>query len=185
MVNAILEAAAREFVGAGYAGATTKRIAEIGGISVGSLYQYFPSKEAIAVELARRYRASRVEFARKHLEAVGEESLDAVVPTLFAAFLKAEGIRPEVYRILIDEVLRTTARTELRGFEEDLEVLVAAALRRMRPPPRVDDVDTAAFLLVRLVHAVVQAANADKPRLNTPALATEMTTMVLRYLRGG
>ena len=40
----------------------TNRIATAAGVSVGSLYQYFPSKDAIAVELLRRYRESLVEL---------------------------------------------------------------------------------------------------------------------------
>src|ERR1700736_5178789 len=48
MVETILEAAARVFVREGYARATTNRIAAAAGISVGSLYQYFPGKDAIA-----------------------------------------------------------------------------------------------------------------------------------------
>src|ERR1700722_2109912 len=54
-VDAILEAGAQIFERLGYAGATTNRIAERAGVSIGSLYQYFPSKDAILVALARRH----------------------------------------------------------------------------------------------------------------------------------
>ena len=51
MVEAILTAAARVFVEDGLDGATTNRIAEVAGVSVGSLYQYFPNKQALASAL--------------------------------------------------------------------------------------------------------------------------------------
>src|SRR4051794_7785660 len=54
-VDAIVEAAARVFEGHGYAAGTTNRIAERAGVSVGSLYQYFPNKDAILVALMRRH----------------------------------------------------------------------------------------------------------------------------------
>src|SRR5687767_1375689 len=54
MVDAILDAAARVFVEDGLEAATTNRIAREAGVSVGSLYQYFPSKQAVLVELHRR-----------------------------------------------------------------------------------------------------------------------------------
>ena len=54
-VEAILVAAAQVFRRQGYAGATTDRIAERAGVSVGSLYQYFPNKDAILVALTERH----------------------------------------------------------------------------------------------------------------------------------
>jgi AcrR family transcriptional regulator len=180
-VDAILEAAAREFASAGYEAATTNRIAEAAGTSVGSLYQYFPSKDAIAVELARRFRAGRLAFVRAQLEPVGEKPIESVVRAMFSSFLQADGIRPELYRVLIEQVLRTSAG-ELRGYEEKLEALVASALRRVQPPPQLEDFDLAAFMLVRLVLALVHSANADRPRYNTPALANELTKLVVAYL---
>jgi AcrR family transcriptional regulator len=180
-VDAILEAAAREFASEGYEAATTNKIAEAAGTSVGSLYQYFPSKDAIAVELARRFRAGRIAFIRTQLEAVGSKPLESVIRALFSSFLHADGIRPELYRVLIEQVMRTSAE-ELRGYEEKLESLVAAALKRVQPPPPIDDYDLAAFMLVRLVLALVHSANADRPRYNTPALASELTKLVVAYL---
>jgi AcrR family transcriptional regulator len=181
-VDAILEAAANIFVADGYGAATTNRIAEAAGTSVGSLYQYFPSKDAIAVELARRFRATRLEFVRTELAAVGHKPISTVIRALFTSFLQAEGIRPELYRVLIERVMRTAARSEFRGYEERLEALVVEALRRVTPPPRVQDLELAAFMLVRLVLALVHSANADRPRYNTPALASELTRLVVAYL---
>jgi AcrR family transcriptional regulator len=181
-VDAILEGAARVFVAEGYDAATTNRIAESAGISVGSLYQYFPSKDAIAVELVRRFRASRVAFIRAELAGVGAKPLESVVKALFTSFLQAEGIRPELYGMLIERVLRTSARTELRGYEERLEALVVDAMRRVKPAPRVADPELAAFMLVRLVLALVHSVNADKPRYDKGAIASELTRLVVAYL---
>ncbi len=58
-VDSILAAATRLLISKGYARTTTNEIAETAGVSVGSLYQYFPSKDAIAVELLRRGSARR------------------------------------------------------------------------------------------------------------------------------
>lgn len=56
LVDAVLEAAAR-ILDEGEAGFTTNAIAERAGVSIGSLYQYFPTREAIAAELIRAKRA--------------------------------------------------------------------------------------------------------------------------------
>lgn len=55
--EAILEAAARILESLGFAGFNTNAVAERAGVSIGSLYQYFPSKDALIVELIRRERA--------------------------------------------------------------------------------------------------------------------------------
>lgn len=55
-VEWILEAAARVFRAEGF-DATTNRIAELAGVSVGTLYEYFPNKEALLAELAQRHVA--------------------------------------------------------------------------------------------------------------------------------
>src|ERR1700739_199748 len=55
-VDTLCEAATRILASEGEAGFTTNRIAERAGFSIGTLYQYFPSKEAIVVALVRRHR---------------------------------------------------------------------------------------------------------------------------------
>ncbi len=181
-VDAILEAAARELASEGYEATTTNGIAKAAGTSVGSLYQYFPSKDAIAVELVRRFRADRTAFVSSQLAAVGEKPLDTVVRALFLSLLQAEGIHPELYRVLIEQVLRTSARRELRGYEERLEAIVVDALKRVKPPPPVADFELAAFMMVRLVLALVHSANADPHRYSREAVAGELTKLVVGYL---
>ncbi|KUM03935.1 TetR/AcrR family transcriptional regulator [Chromobacterium subtsugae] len=66
-VAAILEAAARILARDGYAGLTTNKTAELAGVGIGSLYQYFPNKDALVAALHRRH---------------GEETLAAVQDAL-------------------------------------------------------------------------------------------------------
>lgn len=69
-MEAILEATTRILRQDGLAAVNTNRVAELAGVSVGSLYQYFPSREAILAELVRRLRLSmsgRLAAARRPL----------------------------------------------------------------------------------------------------------------------
>src|SRR3954467_4230018 len=54
-VAALVEATARILVTEGFDKASTNRIAEVAGVSIGSLYQYFPSKEALVLAVAERH----------------------------------------------------------------------------------------------------------------------------------
>jgi len=180
MVGTLLEAATRVFVKEGYAKATTNRIATAAGVSVGSLYQYFPSKDAIAVELLRRYREGLVELIGGRLGAATPETFPSVVRGLLADLLQAEDINPALHRVLIEQVLRTSARREMLGFEEQLEAVLASAMRNAKI--ELEDPDLVAFVLVRVVLSVVQSVVVDRPRYKTPALADELTHLVIGYL---
>jgi AcrR family transcriptional regulator len=182
MVEIILDATARVFVSRGYAHATTNRIAEAAGISVGSLYQYFPSKDAIAVELLRRYRETLLGLVHRHLENARDSTLESIVRALIGAILRAEGIDPALHRVLIEQVLRTNARAEILGFEEKVESLVADAIRASGGDRLGRDPDVTAFVLVRAVLGAVHSAVVDRPSLNGPALVGELTLLVVRFL---
>lgn len=85
----LLEAAATVFTTSGYNGASTNAIAREAGVSPGTLYQFFPNKEAIAVELGNRlthrwretYGAA---FVHSHLELPLDRMLDAILDPLIA-----------------------------------------------------------------------------------------------------
>ncbi|MFC5849113.1 TetR/AcrR family transcriptional regulator [Deinococcus petrolearius] len=57
MVERLLDAAGQVFMAEGFGGATTNRVAEVAGVSVGSLYQFFPNKLTLLAELQRRWTA--------------------------------------------------------------------------------------------------------------------------------
>lgn len=180
MVEALLEAAARVFVEHGYAKATTNRIAAAAGVSVGSLYQYFPSKDALAVELLRRYREGLVALVTSRLAGVDRRSFPETVRRLLGELVRAENINPALHRVLIEQVLRTQARREMLGFEERLEAALASALRAAETPVR--DPDLSAFLLVRVVLGVVQSVVVDRPRYKSEALVDELASLVVGYV---
>jgi AcrR family transcriptional regulator len=183
MLETIVEAAARVFVKEGYARATTNRIAAAAGISVGSLYQYFPGKDAIAVALLRRHRDRIVEAVASHLADVDEASIEVRVRELVRAALAAEGLHPGLHRVLIEQVLRTSARAEMVGFEDDLERVIVERLKSSPDDIGVKDIELAAFILVRTVMAITHAAVVDRPdHARDPRLVAEVTRMIFLYL---
>lgn len=85
----LLEAAANVFCSSGYTAASTNAIAREAGVSPGTLYQFFPNKEAIAVELGgrllERWRESHgAALTAANLNLPLDELLDAVLDPLFA-----------------------------------------------------------------------------------------------------
>ncbi|HEX4340861.1 MAG TPA: TetR/AcrR family transcriptional regulator [Polyangiaceae bacterium] len=178
----ILEGATRVFAKHGYARSTTNRIAEAAGVSVGSVYQYFPDKDAMLTELMRRYRENLVERIGERLTVMDHVSFETVVHTLLTALLNDDEINPALRRVLIERVLRTDARREVGGFEERVEGLVADALRAAKDYVAIEQFELSAFILVRVVLAISHAAVVDRPVFNTPALASELTRLVVGYV---
>ncbi len=182
MVDAILAAATRVFGERGYARATTNRIAETAGVSVGSVYQYFPSKDAIAVELLKRYRERLVARIGTHVSKMNAVTFKEVVRSLMIALLDDDQIDHGLRRVLIERVVRTDAGREVVGFEERIEQVLADALRASKDLVAVVDHDLCAFILVRTVLAVAHGAMVDRPKRDTAAVAHELTRLIVRYV---
>src|SRR5215510_14983354 len=75
-VAAILDAAAGMFAQHGYLRTTTNRIAERAGVSIGSLYEYFPSKDAILIALAEAHLADVRRIVRNAVAALARTPAD-------------------------------------------------------------------------------------------------------------
>ena len=186
MLETILEAATRVLIREGYTRTTTNRVAAAAGISVGSLYQYFPSKDALVVELLRRHREAMVRVLASHLEGLDEATpIEAAVRRLVHATLEAHDVNPRLHRVMVEEVLRKDARAEVGDFEPRVEAMVAATLGTYQSRLRIRNVDLAAFILVRLMLGVAHSVVVDHPeRARDPRLADELVDIVLRYLVG-
>ncbi|MYV29178.1 TetR family transcriptional regulator [Rhodococcus sp. DSM 6344] len=106
--DAILEAATRVFASEAMA-ATTNRIADEAGVSVGSLYQYFSDKYEILAELANRHvSAARESFALCLADIVERElSLDEAVRMLVECAVEVNSKPREFFHLLYDQVPRT------------------------------------------------------------------------------
>jgi AcrR family transcriptional regulator len=103
-VEAILEAAVRVLKRDGVAAITTNRVAEIAGVSIGSIYQYFPDKRAIFIALHRRHVEEidrRVEHA---LIAQTTAPLEALLQSMVDAMVEAHSADPELHELLSTQV---------------------------------------------------------------------------------
>ncbi|OLT42353.1 hypothetical protein BJF85_23140 [Saccharomonospora sp. CUA-673] len=148
-VEAVLEAAAQVFEREGMA-ATTNRIAERAGFSIGTVYQYFPNKHAILAALAERHiddAATQLRATFAELDAANagwKETVHAVCTTL--ARLHAD--RPRLHTVLYDLAPRVPEGVaRLHTLHAETTAAVAAALRRCGADTGVDPEHTAALVV--------------------------------------
>jgi AcrR family transcriptional regulator len=103
-LDRILEAAAQVFERHGYAAGTTNRIAEQAEVSIGTLYQYYPNKDAVLVALIERHLNEGVQvFTPLLAELATQPPLRQVLDSAFNAWLDLHGHRPTLHRVLFEE----------------------------------------------------------------------------------
>jgi AcrR family transcriptional regulator len=122
-VQVILRAAAQVFSASGYAAGTTNRIAERAGVSIGSLYEYFPNKDALLVALMEQHMSE----AEKILGAAAAEAmtdghdLAAVVRRFVRAMVDLHARDRALHRMLFEEApLPRRIRRQLVDLEKQV-----------------------------------------------------------------
>jgi len=178
-----LDASARVLTTTGYDRASTNRVAMAAGVSVGSLYQYFPSKEALVAALATRHNAKMSALVRAKLAELAAAPLPVAVRAMVDAMFAAHAVDPKLHKVLIEEVPRIGQLSMLLAAERETEALVAALLESRKGELRRAHAETMAFVLVHVVEAVTHASViAEHEPARARRVADELADMVLRYL---
>jgi AcrR family transcriptional regulator len=180
-VAAIVEAAGRIFVREGYAGATTNRIAELAGVSVGSLYEYFPNKGAILGALIDRQTEATMEVMRKRLGQVEGGSLGAIVGAIARAAIEAHYKNLDLNRLLIAGTPRVAHWRHIEQVSFSLAHLIRDALAHLITDPV--RLEHAAFTAETVVESLLQRAILFAHRLPGYRLEEEISGVLMGYLQ--
>ncbi len=184
-VSAILEAATQVFARHGYAAGTTNRIAERAGVSIGTLYQYFPNKDALLVALAESHLREAEGILRPVMIELSlrppplREGLELMV----SAAMESHRQEPRLHRVLFEEAPRPPALRERldQAFESACHVL--AGYLESRREVHVTDAAVAAQLVVQSIEAITHGLVIHPRGDATPEdYSREVATMLERYL---
>ena len=186
-VAALLKATAHILVKEGYESASTNRIAAAAGVSIGSLYQYFPSKEALVAAVVDRHMQEMLELLRAAVERVREQPVEAATRELVKVMIDAHRVDPRLHRALVEQVPRVGRLENVRAIDREAYTLIRAYLEAHRDELRVADLDVASFVCVATVEALTHAAVVNRPEVlsdKSGVFAEEVTRLVVGYLRG-
>ena len=181
--DTLLQATARVLVKHGFDGLSTNAVAAAAGVSIGSLYQYFPNKEALVAALIEHHIEQMNAAVLAELSRVATLPMAEAARAVIELTIRAHAVEPELHRVLTEQVPRVGRLAKLREMDQLCHRMVAGLLAARKGELAIRDPDMAAFLLVSTIESIVHRSALLYPqRLADPKLIDEVTLLVTRYL---
>lgn len=183
-VEAIFEATARLIEDHGLEKLTTARIAELAGYGVGTLYDYFPDKNAILIAMARQELDKVVGTIQKSLVLPkGAEKNGAAIQSAMRALIRGFGGRQRLRGALLTVMIA-------HGHSEELSAPIEIIVNFIRQQDKETDINRInrlsseqLYILTRAVTGIIRAwAMEGCTRINAQALEVELTGLVISYI---
>ena len=182
-VEAVLDAVVRILKREGRGAVTTNRIADVAGVSIGSLYQYFPDKSAIFVALHERHVREVDRRLQSTLIEHSSSALDVLVRALIQTMVDVHRPDPELFELLSTRVPHRPQGSKAFGVRLHAVIRLAIASRE-RELDAGRDLDKVVFVVTNMIDALSHAAVLQRPPgLTLDAAVGETTNAVLAYLR--
>ncbi len=182
-VDAILVATARVLVKYGFDGCTTNAVATAAGVSIGSLYQYFPNKEALVAALIEHHIEEMTKSVLSELTRVAALPIAQGVRAVIELMMRAHAVEPELHRVLTEQVPRVGRLAKLRELDAISHRMIAGLLSARRAELSIRDPDVSAYILVAAIEAITHRAAILAPeRVGDPRVIDEACLLVTRYL---
>ncbi|MGM9515087.1 TetR/AcrR family transcriptional regulator [Roseateles sp. DB2] len=184
MVDSILEAAAGVLSERGYAGTSTNLVAERAGVSVGSVYQYFPNKDSLVVALHDRHAGQMYQVIEAVLGTGQRGNLRSQVEAMVRALMAAHMVEPRLHRVLEQElpffeVPKANGSPSGQGIFSRVQQLLEQHRADILP----QDLQLAAWVIQRIIESMVHAAVIEAPLgFSMPEIERAIVDAVLRYL---
>jgi AcrR family transcriptional regulator len=183
-VEALLEAGARVLREDGYEKASVNRIADVAGVSIGSLYQYFPSKDALVAAIVQRHSERMLDVFQRDLPALAHLPIEDGVRGMLRRTFEAYSVDPALRRVVVDEVPQFGVFTRTREFDAMLAAALKGYFQFHAAAIRPKNLDLAVKILMASVEAIAQAVVIDDATmLRSDELVEEVSHLVLGYIR--
>jgi len=182
-VEAILEATARVLAERGYAGTNTNVVAEVAGVSVGSVYQYFPNKDALVTALHERHGVQMRAVIDEVLGTSQARSLRGHIQATVRALLAAHQVSPALHKVLEKEFPFFDAPKDQSASDDGIFRRVRDLLEAHRADIAPRNLDLATWTVMRVMESMVHTAVIEPPVRFTPAaIEGAIVDVVMGYL---
>lgn len=181
-VDAVLDAVVRVLKREGFDAVTTNRIAEVAGVSIGSVYQYFPDKHAIFAALHQRHVEEIDRIVKTTLVEHATSPLDELIGAMLESMIEAHTADPELYELLLQEVPHRANGT--RDFAVRLHgAFLLAISSRAKELKKGRDTRKLAFVVAHMIESLSHGVLFRRPPgLSLADAKAESLRAVLAYL---
>jgi AcrR family transcriptional regulator len=182
-VSALFEASIQVLLAVGYRKLTTTRVAERAGVSVGTLYQYFPNRQALISSVIERYLDEISSSIERDCGKLNGSSLDEIATGLVEAFIAAKWRRLDVARAMHEPLVDVGGAKLVRAAATRGVGLVVGILASCRDA-EFNDVPSLALVIVMACSSLLQTAITDDTgSIQRAMLHDHMRAMVFGYLK--
>ncbi len=183
--DAVLEATTQLLIEKGYAATTTNHIAQRAGISIGSLYQYFPNKEAIAVELLQRHIVGGPAYMEANIlhSLENQDAPEEIVRCFIEAACDHHAENSTLHKVLEEEVPQPVHIREAIRRNENHYTEILANWIEQQHPQQVSNVTVAAKLVFYMIKAMTHWYILNQQaEIERQVFVGELTAMIMGYL---
>ncbi len=184
-VTVLLDATERVLMKVGFHAATTNQIAKVAGVSIGTLYHYFPTKEALTAAVVERMWRSELEAVMAHAPAFQSEPLPVAIRRAVGALLEKVAAKIELYRSWYVEASHLGELAQGLEMTNGAIAFVRTVLDARAGELRVgaEERAFAADLVVKTALAIARTGARDwQEELRDGRLADALADMLTRYL---
>ncbi len=178
-VERILNAGTRVLETRGYPDASTNRIAREAAISPGSLYQYFPDKDAIVTEITHRLTQDFAAAIAPSLRQAAGQPPGAATRLVLTASLHALQARRELLRALVDRVPNIEQEHALQAVRRNVGDVVCHVLAANSAQLRQADIERATWTIVELTQQLLVRYVLDTPPIAERDFLADTTHTIL------
>lgn len=185
-VERILDATARILIADGYSGASTNRIAAAAGVSPGSVYQYFPNKDAIVIATVERITdamADRV-ISTLRLSDPDDGRTREAVEGVLSALLDAMEQHRQLVHVIVEQLPRLGGSPALEAFERRVRDLATGYLAGLTQAAAANQTAASAWVAVQAVEQLTIRYVLEQPPIPRAQFITELRRLVTRYTAG-
>ncbi|MGH8506308.1 MAG: TetR/AcrR family transcriptional regulator [Stenotrophobium sp.] len=186
MVDTLVEATAQTIAELGMADATTNRIAERAGVSIGSLYQYFDGKEALVDALLDRISAELAQLVDQRLNATMDQDVHAVTTDLLTAVFEFMQQDQSCYLELVRNWQQLRSPRTILALERHMLEACRQYMLRHQDELRVENLPAALFVVISsTLYTIVHYLSQPRPYLRREEVIGSLADMIASYLGAG
>jgi AcrR family transcriptional regulator len=179
--EAILTATTQVLLARGYSGTTTNHVAEVAGVSIGTLYQYYGNKNDLVRAVVEKHTDEIFALLRHTLLNLADAPIPMAVRTFVNAMMKVHAVDPRLHRICLEQAFHL-GLDHILSIRDAAQGLVAAYLTQYADRILPKDLNLAASVLVITVDSIAHGTMLQDNPPDMNAVGEESIAVILRYL---